>query len=243
MIIIYDFDGTLTPNPLPQYPILKKCGYSDDILINRIKNEMNDSHDFYETYYKCYIDILDENKIVLSKSNICYDANKTKFNNGVIEYFKNYQNSKTGIKHYIITSGIKYYVDETPINEFVDDVFGVTFTQENGLFKSVDMLLSDKKKVDIIKKVQYENNNTNEIIYFGDGFTDKYAFEYVHSIGGKNVFVALNQEAKEIYNKLNENGIIDECFDANFEKDSSISDYVKSLSSSNFKNKNLESIN
>ena len=32
MIIIYDFDGTLTPYSLPQYEILIENGYSDDIL-------------------------------------------------------------------------------------------------------------------------------------------------------------------------------------------------------------------
>ena len=36
MIIIYDFDGTLTPNSLPQYEILKKCGYDDKRLMERM---------------------------------------------------------------------------------------------------------------------------------------------------------------------------------------------------------------
>ena len=27
--VVYDFDGTLTPYSLPQYEILKKCGYDD----------------------------------------------------------------------------------------------------------------------------------------------------------------------------------------------------------------------
>lgn len=35
MIIIYDFDGTLTPYSLPQYEILKKCGYNDETLMKR----------------------------------------------------------------------------------------------------------------------------------------------------------------------------------------------------------------
>ena len=36
MVIIYDFDGTLTPNSLPQYEILKKCGYDDKRLMERM---------------------------------------------------------------------------------------------------------------------------------------------------------------------------------------------------------------
>lgn len=32
MVIIYDFDGTLTPYSLPQYEILKKCGYDNETI-------------------------------------------------------------------------------------------------------------------------------------------------------------------------------------------------------------------
>lgn len=229
MIIIYDFDGTLTPYPLPQYEILNKCGYSNEKMTERIKKQINNKHTtgIYEPYYRCYKDILIENKIEMTKANVCLGANKVQLNNGVIDYFKNFQKSKTGIKHYIITSGIKDYIDETPIRKFVDGVYGVTFKKENEIYQDIDLLLTDKKKVEIIKKVQSENNETCEIMYFGDGLTDRFAFEYVNSIGGKNIFIASNEEAIANYQKLNENGIIDELFEADFGLDSKISKYVQ----------------
>jgi len=49
-----------------------------------------------------------------------------------------------------------------------------------------------------IQKIQGENNGTNKVIYFGDGLTDRYAFEYVHSIGGKNVFIISNNKSVDI---------------------------------------------
>ena len=39
MIIIYDFDGTLTPTALPQYQILTNCGYS-----RRISKKCEDNY-------------------------------------------------------------------------------------------------------------------------------------------------------------------------------------------------------
>ena len=54
MIIIYDFDGTLTPYSLPQYEIIKKCGYNEEKLINRVAEELTNSKGLYEAYYKCY---------------------------------------------------------------------------------------------------------------------------------------------------------------------------------------------
>lgn len=229
MIIIYDFDGTLTPYSFPQYEILKKCGYDDNRVIQKIKEEIQKGNatEIYDAYYKCYIDILSENGIAISRDTACLGANQVEFNPGVVDYFKRFQSQATGMKHYIVTAGIKDYVEETPISEFINGVYGVTFKQKNGEWGDIEFLLTDKEKVNVIKKVQNENEGTNEIIYFGDGLTDNFAFEYVHSIGGKNVFIKTNKQSEITYQKLNVNGMIDECFDANFQVHSDIDHYIQ----------------
>ena len=229
MIIIYDFDGTLTPYPLPRYPVLEHCGYTDETLMKRIEGEISKGAGLYEAYYKCYKEILSENNISLSRSNICLGAENTQFNNGVIEYFKKYESSKTGIKHYIVTSGAKDYVDETIISELVDGVYGTTFYQKDGIIQNINFLLSDKKKVDVIEEIQQKNNWDNQIVYFGDGLTDRFAFEYVHSIGGINVFVIANEHAKVKYEQMKASVVIDKCFNADFGEQSQISEFVQGL--------------
>ena len=92
--------------------------------------------------------------------------------------------------------------------------------------QSIDYLLTDERKIDVIKKIQQENNTT-DIIYFGDGLTDKYAFEYVKSIGGKNVFIISNEQAKQTYQIINTNGLIDECFEADYSLNASISKFIQ----------------
>jgi len=104
------------------------------------------------------------------------------FNKGVVDYFKKVQYKETGIKHYIVTSGLQEYIYETPIKKYIQGVYGVTFKEDNGIYTDLDILLDDKKKVDAIKKIITENNNDTDIIYFGDGLTDKKAFEFVHSL-------------------------------------------------------------
>lgn len=229
MIAIYDFDGTLTPYSLPQYQILKQCGYTDKKIMDRVVLEMtlNREMDFYTAYYKCYKDILAENGISMTKDSVCLGVNDVKFNNGVEDYFKRMQSSKTGVKHYIVTSGIRDYVEETPISGLVDGIYGVTFRTEDGIFQDVDFLLSDKMKVEVIKAIQRQNRGTKQVIYFGDGLTDGDAFEYVHSIGGKTVFVASSERAQTNYKKLNANGIINEYFEADFGKDSELSKFMQ----------------
>lgn len=229
MIIIYDFDGTLTPYSLPQYPIIKQCGYTDKKLMSRIEEEIlkGNATEFYSAYWYTYMNILSENEIAITRENVCLGAKDTKLNLGVEEYFRRFNSKLTGIKHYIVTSGVKDYVDETAISDLVNGIYGVTFKEKNGIFKEVNVLLSDKKKVDIIKRIQRENNEAEQIIYFGDGLTDKCAFEYVHSIGGENVFIASNERSYTNYQKINEDGIINNYFIADFREKSAITKYVQ----------------
>ncbi len=97
MIIIYDFDGTLTPFSLPQYSILKQCGYTDETIMARIEKEKSKFSNFYEAYFGCYREILAENGIEMSQRNVCLGAQQVQLNNGVLEYFRRFQSSKTGI--------------------------------------------------------------------------------------------------------------------------------------------------
>lgn len=47
MILIYDFDGTLTPCYLPQYDILINNGYDDQKIMKLVHNIMNSEKKLY----------------------------------------------------------------------------------------------------------------------------------------------------------------------------------------------------
>lgn len=222
MVIIYDFDGTLTQYSLPQYEILKRCGYTDELLMKRIHQEIKKgtATGLYDAYYKCYQDILLENNVALTKDNICLGSDKVQFNSGVIDYFQKFQ--VKDIKHFIVTSGIQDYVEATPIKHYVNGIYGVQFGQKDGTFEGVKFLLTDEKKVEVIKQIQ-EICGTNSVIYCGDGLTDKFAFEYVHQIGGTSIFIG----SEETYKKLNTDGIIDQYFEADFSCDSPFRKFIE----------------
>lgn len=230
-IIIYDFDGTLTPYSLPQYQVLKDCGYSDEEMLHAVKDIIiNEGIDLCGAYMKTIQRILKDNNIEFNEENVCLGADNVTLNKGVIEYFKTFQFKKTGIKHFIITSGLEIYVKNTPVNGFVDDIYGTTLKKENGIYIGADRIVSDQGKVEIIKKIQSENSvESNKIIYFGDGLTDRKAFEYVHAVGGKTVFVSKESKEDKNYQKLCKLGIIDKCFKLDFSENSEIYNYIESI--------------
>lgn len=230
MIIIYDFDGTLTPFPLPQYEILNQCGYDDKEMSNRVKKKMMEINiSLYLSYFTSIKEILEENNKLFNKETICLGSQEVIFNEGVLAYFKCFNYPDTGIKHYIVTSGFKEYVESTSINKYVENVYGTTFKEENGYYTTIDTLVTDEYKVNIIKHIQSLNPDFKNLIYFGDGLTDKYAFEYVHSIGGKTVFICSGGKNNPNYQELNKLGIIDECLEPDFSPKSSIHNFVKEL--------------
>jgi phosphoserine phosphatase len=231
MIIFYDFDGTLTPYSLPQYKIINKYGY-DDTKFMKLVNELISTKNLtlYQAYFEVYKNILISNKEQFNNKNICLGASEVEFNEGVLNYFSDLQYSKTGIKHYVVTSGFQEYVIATPISQYLDGVFGTTFKFENGQYTEIETLMTSEYKVDIIRKIQDSNKlQGHDIVYFGDGLTDRNAFEYVHSVGGKTIFVCDNIKEDKGFNELKKLGIIDEYFERDFSKESDIYNYIKKI--------------
>lgn len=232
MIAIYDFDGTLTPYALPKYEIFSKCGVNEIEGALRGKKIMEEENmSLYEAYFEAYRRYLSESNIMFNREAVCLGAKDVNLNSGVLEYLKNLRYDNSGIKHYVVTSGFEEYIRDTPINDYLDGVFGTTFSIKDGLYDKVERLMDEKEKIEAIKEIEKLNNvSCKDIIYFGDGLTDKDAFSYVHGNGGKTVFVSASKKEDETYKIFNNLGIVDECFDLDYSRDSELYNFIKNVS-------------
>lgn len=226
MKIIYDFDGTLTPYEIPQYKIIKQCGYDDAKLKEEMKKIMNDKNmTTYEAFYYTYEKILSENNIPKNKHNILLGCEEVKFNYGVIDFFENFATKENGITNYVVTAGIEDYVKNTRISGYIDGIYGVQYKIVDGIYDKISFMLDGKQKPNIIKKIIRECDN-ELIIYIGDGLTDEAAFEYVKSIGGYTIFVGSSEKDKENYLKLKEKGFVDQYCSRDYSENSEIRKYI-----------------
>lgn len=228
-MLIYDFDGTLTPYSMPQYDILVKAGYDEEKFMSLVKkNVLLTNKSLYEVYYDTYRDILSKSNINFNRSNVCLGAKEVVFNEGVLEYFSFLQKNNSYLKHYVVTCGIKDYVEETKIFPYLEGVYGTTFNEKNGLFENLDFLMSDDNKVLAIKEI-LRKNKEDKVIYFGDGLTDEKAFSFVKSIGGITVFVSKDKNVDDNLKKLQAKKIIDYSFDRDFGNGKELFEFVKTL--------------
>ena len=234
-MIIYDFDGTLTPYSLPKYEILKKCGYDDNQFMNLVEKYMNKNNDsLYIAYFDAYKDVLEKHGFIFNKETICYGADSVKFNSGINDYFNDLQYKNTGLKHFIITSGLKVYVENTFIAQYINEIFGTEFNESDGVYTNISKLVTNEHKVNVIRALQKTTKIPfDNIIYIGDGLTDKDAFEYVHNNGGTSILLCDDKE-DDTYKQLNNAGIIDECFKRHFNVSSPLYQYIKNKSHVNY---------
>lgn len=223
LIIIYDFDGTLTPYSSPQYEILKELGYDDEHMGLLVKNFIDKGYDLYDSYMKALYYIFKQFNIDMNLDAFYKGANNTQFNLGVLDYFKKY--NLDNIKNYVVTSGFKDYICKTKIGDYLDGIYGITVDNSGNEFKVLS-LMKDVDKVKAIDEIKKINNcEFSDIIYFGDGLTDKYAFEHVHNNGGTSIFIN-GADNKNNYCKLEDKNIIDLCFNNDFSDDSEVNKYI-----------------
>lgn len=234
-IIIYDFDGTLTPYPVPRFEILEKCGIKGEAInsfYEKVKNEaITRRIDLYQALYETFFETLKQSGFKLTNENLSLGCDNVTYNNGVCEFLSSLQ--EDGIKNYLLSSGLKVFLDSVDIASFFTKIYATTFIYDDHQeVVGIDYLMSDKNKVEAIKKILAENNcnqdDCSDVIYIGDGLTDIYAMEYVKKNNGITIFVYYNEDSKEL-KILQGKDVVSFSAPANFSASSTLSAYVKKI--------------
>ena len=234
-IIIYDFDGTLTPHPLPRLEIVEKCGFVGGTrgkdYLDLCKQRMVEKNiDLYAAVYEVTFDILKNSGIKTTDDNISLGADNLEYNPGVEEYLE--MLNKNNVSNYLLSSGVKVYLDRVAISKYFKEIYATTFKYKDDEAIDIDFLMSDKNKVfaikDIIKSIGNKENDCSNIIYIGDGFTDYYAMEYVKNNGGTSIFVYNNLDSKDIL-LMKEKNVVDFFVKADYTSNSELNNLIKNL--------------
>lgn len=210
-IIIFDFDGTLTPYSAPQYQILKDIGLDDDTIINRLQSMISYKDNMYEAFCKLIIDELTKHNIDITDDNLCLGSDKVEYNNGVEEFLSMLK--EKGYKLYIISSGLEIYLRNTIIAKYFDGIYGTTLEYSDNRVIGVKRIVTDETKIELIKAIlainYVINDDCHDVTYLGDGYTDYYAMKFIKEHGGTSLFIASSEDGKEIYNTLAKEDVVD----------------------------------
>ncbi len=187
--------------------------------------------DLYAAMYKLYFETIRNAGLKLTDKNFCLGCKRVDYNAGVEEFLEMLK--ANGIRNYLLSSGLKIFLENVSIAPCFEKIFATTFTyNQDGEANGVDFLMSDKNKVVAIKKILRESgskdDDCSDVIYVGDGLTDRYAMDFVKEHGGRAVFVYLDSSSKEMQLIRERNGA-DFYARANFTRESELRKYIRKV--------------
>lgn len=233
--VVYDFDGTLTPDMQPEFKILEMSGMENGVnnpkflqLAQEIMQKKGT--DIYEAIILAILDVVRKAGFELNDKNIGIGAYERIYNPGV-EDFLQYLRER-GVKNYILSSGSKSYLDQIKLAPYFDEIYASTLSyNKNGIVNGVEQVMTDVAKTETLKQIALKiNGNTHDlsdIVYIGDGPTDFPAMDYIKEHGGKAILVRCDDNHA---GKLQTNNIqVDFATKADFTNSSQLTSYMNDL--------------
>lgn len=225
-IVIYDFDGTLTPYSVPRIELMDKIGCTAQEYEEKMKAwlALNPTKDVFDAYYITFLNVLKEYGYPLTDETFAMGGNLNDYNPGVIEYFEDIKNLT---KNYLVSSGFKVPLQHSGVAKYFDEIYGTVFSyDENKTATGIAYAMNDRRKVDKIKEICALNHlddlNLENVIYIGDGLTDAYAMSFVKEHGGLPIFVYQPHENLDAFNELKNKGIVDHAFVADYSRNTDL---------------------
>ncbi|MBO4500083.1 MAG: haloacid dehalogenase-like hydrolase [Bacteroidaceae bacterium] len=212
--LMYDFDGTLSPDNMQEYDFMKAIKVGDKNLFwnESMQIAQDQQSSTILSYMKLMIDKAKANGISIRRQQFVEFGKGVVLFPGVEQWFDmvNSQGSELGVKveHYIISSGLKELIEGTSIAHYFKKIYACSFMYENGsaVWPAVAVDFTSKTQfIFMINKGIYDiwdNARINDsmpddkrpvpfqnMIYLGDGETDIPSMRVVKSEGGHSIAI------------------------------------------------------
>jgi len=221
--LVYDFDGTLTPQPMQEYTVLPQIGIQKGKKFwKAVENEaLKTGGEEIVTYMRMMIEMANHKhyavtpKILRSLAkNIRYYPGVKSFFERISEYVKKQSHIDVKLRHYVISAGLKEIIAGTSIAKYFYRIFASEYYHdEYGKATFPKVIVNDTLKTQFIfrinkgKEFLHENINLympiwarpipfQNILYIGDGLTDVPCMTVIKKNGGYAIAVYKPDDSK-----------------------------------------------
>jgi hypothetical protein len=253
--LVYDFDGTLSPQPMQEYTVLPELGENAGEFWKECRKEAKRHNaDGMLTYMRLLIEKMEANHTHLDKKALRSLAKGIKYFPGVETWFdrinkhvRTKSDGKVKVKHYIISAGLKEILDGIKIRKHFEEMFASEYYfDHHDAAKFPTIVINDTSKTQYLFRINKGIIDVNEsindympesdraipfsnIIYLGDGLTDVPCMTVTKNNGGFAIAVhkpAIPNSAK-VCRELTHANRIDYYSPANYEKGKKLEKRVK----------------
>jgi len=255
--LVYDFDGTLSPQPMQEYTVLPELGEdSGKFWKDCTKEAKKYKADGMLTYMRLLIEKMEANHTHLDKKALRKLAKDIKYFPGVETWFdrinehvRQKSNGKVKVKHYIISAGLNEILDGIKIRKHFEKMFASEYYfDHHDAAKFPTIVINDTSKTQYLfrinKGIEDINKSINDympetirpipfssMIYIGDGLTDVPCMTVTKNNGGFAIAVYKPNSPKSVSvcRDLARGNRIDYFAPANYEKGKKLEKRVKLL--------------
>jgi len=256
--LVYDFDGTLSPQPMQEYTVLPKIGIEPARFWAIVNREARESRsDPMLVYMRHIIEALEREKVDVKREDFARMASAIVYFPGVTTWFGRVnayvaRRSKRRVKlrHYLISAGQKEILEGVSIRKHFRRIYASEYHfNHHGVATFPKFLVTDKAKTQFLfrinKGIEDVTESINEhmpesdrpipfqnIVYVGDGMTDVPSMALTKKNGGHAVAVYAprgERGGRATCMKLLDAGRVDFVAEADYRKSSKLSRRVELL--------------
>lgn len=213
--LVYDFDGTLSPQPMQEYTVLPELGLSPQAFWEECQREAQKyKADAMLTYMRLLIEKIESRRTHLNKKKLRQLARGIRYFPGVKTWFERINQhvhaaaaGKVKVKHYIISAGLKEILEGVEIRRHFEQMYASEYYfDHHDAARFPTVVINDTSKTQYIfrinKGVEDINRSINEympeeerpipfenMLYIGDGLTDVPCMTVTKNNGGFAVAV------------------------------------------------------
>ena len=221
--VVYDFDGTLTPQPMQEYTILPEIGIKDGGKFWKRANQEAKKTNGEEivTYMRLMLEESKARHYAVTAQRLKKLAKNIDYFLGVKTYFKRINDyvkkefhNQIKIRHYVISAGLKEIISGTSVAKYFHKIFASEYYyDEYGAAVFPNVIVNDTLKTQFIFRINKGKENLSEsinlhmplhlrpipfqnILYIGDGLTDVPCMTVIRKNGGSAVAVYKSRDSR-----------------------------------------------
>lgn len=213
--LVYDFDGTLSPQPMQEYTVLPEIGVSPQAFWDECQREAKKYNaDAMLTYMRLLTEKIEAKQTHLNKKKLRDLAKGIRYFPGVETWFDRINRhvratsaGKIKIKHYIISAGLKEILEGVKIRQHFERMYASEYYfDHHDAARFPTVVINDTSKTQYIfrinKGIEDINQSINDympeserpipfenMLYIGDGLTDVPCMTVTKNNGGFAVAV------------------------------------------------------
>ena len=213
--LVYDFDGTLSPQPMQEYTVLPKIGVEPADFWRMVNREARETEsDPMLVYMRHIIEALDRVRIDVKREDFAAMARQIEYFPGVPTWFarmnayvKKRSRGQVQLQHYLISAGQREILEGASIRKHFKRIYASEYHfNHHGVATFPKFLVTDTLKTQFLfrinKGIEAVSESINEhmpederpipfpnMIYVGDGMTDVPSMALTKKNGGHAVAV------------------------------------------------------